>query len=63
MQLEYILDDLYEEAYYTDDLWDINFFVSDAERVCELCIYYDYDYWEAIYAVLNEVREELYYGW
>lgn len=62
MGIEYILDDLYEESFYWDTLYDCHFFVDDAYRVLYLCKYYGYSYSQAIYVVLREIEEEV-LGW
>lgn len=62
LEISYVLDDLYEESYYWDTLYDCRFFVEDAYRVFYLCDYCGYSYSQAIYKVLCEIEEEV-LGW
>ena len=59
IDIDIVLDDLYEEAYEQD----INccFFESDARRVLNLYYSGDYTYWEAIDKVLYEIEWEIFY--
>lgn len=58
-EINFVLEDLYEEAYYWDTLYDCRFFAEDAERVLYLCDYCGYSYSQAIIAVLHEIEEEV----
>ena len=62
MSIDDVLDDLYEESYYWDTLYDCRFFTEDAERVIYLYECCGYSYWQAILKVLYEVEEEVIYG-
>lgn len=59
MDIDFILDDLYEEAYYWDTLRYYHFCVEDAERVVYLHEFCGYYYREAIHKVLCEIEDEL----
>lgn len=60
MTIDDVLDDLYEESYYWDTLYDCHFFVEDAERVLYLYEYCGYSYWQAILKVLYDIEGEMY---
>ena len=59
MDIDFILDDLYEEAYYWDTLRYYHFCVEDAERVVYLHEFCGYYYREAIHKVLREIEDDL----
>lgn len=58
-EINFVLDDLYEEAYYWDTLYDCHFFVEDAYRVIYLYNYCGYSYSQAILKVLYEIEDEV----
>ena len=55
-----IVEDLYDQAAIWDTLWEIDFYLSDAERVDDLMYFYGYSYWEAIREVICEIEYEVY---
>ena len=59
MDIDFILDDLYEESCYWDTLRYCHFCVEDAERVIYLYEFCGYYYWEAIHKVLCEIEDEI----
>lgn len=60
IDINIVLDDLYEEA-YEQGIVNCHFFESDARRVLNLYYGGDYTYWQAIDKVLREIEWEIFY--